>query len=478
MTRVTSVIGLLAGLLIFSGLTVAALLVQRPLRELSQDLALERSEVLAGTWKGPGPHTPSPLQARLSLDLDGQDRILGQARQLSLALLGLAVAAMSVTMVLVLARRHELGRADADLGDARGRFEAFIDHSPLNAYIKDSEGRMVWTSKNMRENFPVSAAWQGQRRLDGMPEAVIERLNQDIPGILAGAGPRQDEVDIPTPRGLRRLLVVRFPLSQGGVRYLGGYSMDVQDRVDAQRRLEAYARDLENTNRELQNFTSVAAHDLQEPLRKILTFGERLASALQGEAGGKALEDLGRMLSAAGRMRALIEDLLSYTRVASRPWADVDTDLDGCLRQAWADLELAVEQSGARLEADPLPSLRADPSQLRQLFVNLLGNAIKYRRSGEAPRIRVDCTAQPGRVELRVRDNGIGFDPAKAEKIFELFQRLHGRSEYPGNGLGLAICRKIAERHGGSLRAEGRPGLGSTFILSLPQGRPKQEELA
>ncbi|HXC64078.1 MAG TPA: ATP-binding protein, partial [bacterium] len=323
------------------------------------------------------------------------------------------------------------------------------------------------------------AGWQGQRRLEGMPEATIERLNQDIPEILANGGPRQDEVDIPSPRGVRRLLVVRFPLFQGGARYLGGYSMDVQDRVDAQRRLEAYARDLENTNRELQNFTSVAAHDLQEPLRKILTFGERLAFALQGsEAGGKPQEDLGRMLSAAGRMRALIEDLLSYTRVASRPWAAEDTDLDRCLRQAWADLELAVEQSGARLEADPLPTLRADPSQLRQLFVNLMGNAIKYRRPGEAPRIRVEWTAKPGQVELRVSDNGIGFDPAKAEKIFELFQRLHGRSEYPGNGLGLAICRKIAERHGGALRAESRPGQGSTFILSLPWGRPAQGESA
>jgi signal transduction histidine kinase len=413
----------------------------------------------------PGYHGPS-----LGQTLDLQEQAVAQAAVRSAELLWLAFASLALLGALAVDRLREKRRSDSDLGDAQSRFGAFIDHSPLNAYIKDAEGRMVWTSKNMRENFPVSTAWQGQRRLDGMPEDTIERLNQDIPAILATGLPKQDEVDIPSPRGLRRLLVVRFPLAQGGRQFIGGYSMDIQERVDAHRRLEGYARDLENTNRELQNFTSVAAHDLQEPLRKILTFGGRLAASLGGGDGAGPSGDLARMLAAAERMRALIEDLLSYTRVASRPWAAVDTDLDQCLAQAWTDLDLPAEQSGAELQADPLPTLKADPSQLRQLFVNLLGNAIKYRRPGTAPRIRVDWTARPGHMELRVADNGIGFEPAKSEKIFELFQRLHGRSEYPGNGLGLAICRKIAERHGGTLRAEGRPGQGATFILDLPWG--------
>ncbi|HXB97587.1 MAG TPA: ATP-binding protein, partial [bacterium] len=426
---------------------------QQSIQGLSEGLAKAGA---AGEAANPGPN------------LQDQGRRLSTVRGLAKADLALALLGLGLVVILAVERRRGQERTDADLGDARSRFEAFIDHSPMNAYMKDAEGRMVWTSRNMRENFPVSAAWQGQRRLEGMPEDAIERLNQDIPMILASGRPRQDEVDIPSPRGLRRLLVVRFPLTQGGRSYVGGYSMDIQDRVDAQRQLESYARDLENTNRELQNFTSVAAHDLQEPLRKILTFGERLSTCLGGQGGEQAQDDLARMLNAAGRMRALIEDLLSYTRVASRPQAAVDTDLGDCLNQAWGDLDLAVEQSGATLESDPLPTLRADPSQLRQLFVNLLGNAIKYRRPGEAPAIRVGWTPKAGSLELRVSDNGIGFEPSKSEKIFELFQRLHGRAEYPGNGLGLAICRKIAERHGGTLRAEGRPGQGATFILELP----------
>jgi signal transduction histidine kinase len=411
----------------------------------------------------------------------GQERVqagqdLSDPRQLSTPLLGLAVLSFLVTLASAVGQTREKQQQDLDLGDAQSRFEAFIDHSPMNAYIKDAEGRMVWTSKNMRQNFPVSAHWLGQRQLAGLPGDTIERLNQDIPQILSSGLPKQDEVDIPSPRGIRRLLVVRFPLTQGRRQYLGGYSMDIQDRVDAHRRLESYARDLESTNQELQNFNSVAAHDLQEPLRKILTFGERLNTAIQGPGNETARADLDRMLAAAGRMRALIEDLLSYTRVASRPWTAKDTDLNLCLSQAWSDLELAVEQSGAVLETEPLPTLRADASQLRQLFVNLLGNSIKYRRPEIPPRIKVAWTALPGRVELRVSDNGIGFEQAKAEKIFELFQRLHGRSEYPGNGLGLAICRKVAERHGGSLRAMSRPGEGATFILDLPRGGPDPEE--
>jgi len=450
MTRMTRVIANYSGIAALCLLVLDAVRVQQLLRSCAQAAAGMPNQDLA--------------------------KLLHSAEAWTWLHAGLALACLALMLVLSLERAREQGASDAELGDATNRFEAFIDHSPLNAYMKDAQGRMVWTSKNMRENFPVSQAWQGQSRLAGMPEGTIERLNQDIPQILATGKARQDEVDIPSPRGVRRLLVVRFPLRQGGQNYVGGYSMDIQERVDAHRMLEGYARDLENTNRELQNFTSVAAHDLQEPLRKILTFGERLNAAMQGQAGGQAQEDLGRMLSAAGRMRALIDDLLSYTRVASRPWAAVDTDLDACLRQAWSDLEVSVEQSGAVLSTGPLPSLRADPSQLRQLFVNLLGNAIKYRRPDMAPRIDVAWTGRAKDVEIRISDNGIGFDPSQAEKIFELFKRLHGRSEYPGNGLGLAICRKIAERHGGALRAEGRPGQGATFILDLPWGRSVQEE--
>jgi signal transduction histidine kinase len=304
---------------------------------------------------------------------------------------------------------------------------------------------------------------------------MTHRLNGQIPGILAGTEARHDELDVPQADGsLRRMLVVRFPMEQGGRRLMGGYSMDIQAMVDARSAQQAYARELEAANKELQNFASVAAHDLQEPLRKIQAFGERLALALTGDTPAQARQDLARMLSASRRMRSLIEDLLSYSRVTSQARPFQRVDLAACLAEAWSDLEIQAQACGGQLEAGPLPPALGDPSQLRQLLQNLLSNALKYRRQGLPPRIRVSARAQGGWLTLSVADNGIGFDPAYREKVFELFQRLHGRDEYEGTGLGLAICRKIAERHGGDLQADAQPGAGATFTLRLPHPDPTE----
>lgn len=250
---------------------------------------------------------------------------------------------------------------------------------------------------------------------------------------------------------------------------------DVTARRKVERRAHAYAAELERSNRELQEFASVASHDLQEPLRKIRSFGERLGDRCRGALDEKGEGYLSAMLDAAQRMQALIEDMLSYARIttAARPFRSVDlADLVGGVLR---DLQARVEQTGARIEVGPLPTVLADAVQMRQLFQNLLGNALKFRRAGVPPIVHVTCARSDAAVPSRqivVEDNGIGFEPRYTAKIFQLFERLHGRSEYEGTGMGLAIARKIVERHGGTILASGRPGRGATFTFTLPLQPP------
>lgn len=235
--------------------------------------------------------------------------------------------------------------------------------------------------------------------------------------------------------------------------------------------LTAYSAKLERSNRDLQDFAFVASHDLQEPVRKIQTFVDRLITRpdeFLDEKGRDYLERIGR---SAGRMQELILALLKYSRLTSHAGQFPRVDLMESVEEALSDLRVPCEDSGARIEIGCLPTVEADPVQMRQLFQNLLGNALKYRGE-KAPVIRV--YAEPGECEgfheIRVEDNGIGFDECYLDAIFKPFQRLHGRSApYEGTGMGLAICRKIVERHGGSITARSRRPGGAVFLVRLPE---------
>lgn len=230
--------------------------------------------------------------------------------------------------------------------------------------------------------------------------------------------------------------------------------------------------ELERSNKELERFAAVASHDLQEPVRKILAFGSRLQSEADQLSPG-AQDNLKRMLAGSARLQRLINDLLQYARVTARGGAFQSVDLGALVALTLEDLALQVERTGGRVEVTPLPAVDADPTQMRQLFQNLIGNSLKFRRP-EVPPVVVIAADEPvdGLVRITVSDNGIGFEAQYAEQIFDVFRRLHGRDDYEGTGIGLPLCRRIAVRHGGSITAHGEPGSGATFTIVLPLRQP------
>ncbi len=256
------------------------------------------------------------------------------------------------------------------------------------------------------------------------------------------------------------VVITPFKDDTGELRGFWKITRDLTERKLAEERLK-------RSNRELEQFASVAAHDLQEPLRKIQAFGDRLQTRAR-DLDGQSRDYLERMLSSATRMRSLITDLLTFSRVTSKAQPFVRVELDGLVREVISDLEVRIQQTRGRVEIGSLPALDADPLQMRQLFQNLIGNALKFRRPEEAPVITIDSKRAGSFWQISVRDNGIGFEEVYLDRIFEMFQRLHGRTEYEGTGMGLAICRKIVERHRGSITAHSQPGAGATFIVKLP----------
>ena len=256
---------------------------------------------------------------------------------------------------------------------------------------------------------------------------------------------------------------------------------DITERRRSEEEIKGYIRRLERSNKELDEFAYVASHDLQEPLRKIQAFGDRLMSKFADSLTQNGLDYLERMINASRRMQNLIDALLAYSRLTTRGKHLMPVDLAEIAAEALSNLEARIEESGGTVQVNDLPSIEADRQQMLQLIQNLLGNALKFHREGVPPHVKISAriTAakenrrgkefpRDGLCEIEVEDNGIGFDENHLDRIFSPFQRLHGRSEFEGVGIGLAICRKIVEQHQGSIMAKSEPGGGSTFIARLP----------
>jgi signal transduction histidine kinase len=279
----------------------------------------------------------------------------------------------------------------------------------------------------------------------------------------------------------RIIAVMNEPMQDGGT--IATYQDITEVELNAETMLQ-YTQKLEHSNRELIDFAYVASHDLQEPLRKIEAFGDRLNKKYLDllPDDGKMFVD--RMQNAASRMRRLINDLLSYSRVTTNAKPFERLALSNIVGEVLSDLQIRIEENQAKIEVGDLPILEGDPTQMRQLLQNLIGNALKFRKADVSPVVRVNANrieafveGQPvSQIELIIEDNGIGFDNQYKEQIFTIFQRLHSRNEYEGTGIGLATCRKIVERHGGKIMATGEPGQGSKFTITFPLKQDTKEQ--
>jgi PAS domain S-box-containing protein len=244
---------------------------------------------------------------------------------------------------------------------------------------------------------------------------------------------------------------------------------DITDRRQAELELQNQKQDLARSNAELQQFAYVASHDLQEPLRMITSYLELLERRYKGQLDERADKFIAYAVDGATRMQTLINDLLSYSRVGTGEQNRKAVDCEKIVQNVLSNLHLSIVQSHAAITHDSLPKVNGDPSQLTQLFQNLISNAIKFHREEEAPQIHIGVDGTNGKWLFSVQDNGIGMEAQYLERIFIIFQRLHSKTEYPGTGIGLAVCKKIVERHGGNLRVESQPDHGSTFYFTLPQ---------
>lgn len=396
-----------------------------------------------------------------------------------------AFGTLGVGTVALVRTLRERQSAVHDLDVARGYARAIVDTVREPLMIYDADLRLVEANAAYYRMFgPYAGSTVGRRLAEfSSGQAFLPRLTGLLQETLSQ---RRDfdgfEIAPELPElGQRRMLLYG--------RYLEGadrpLALLVMQDVTEERRaehLEVERRALERTNRELQEFAYVASHDLQEPLRKMRAFSERLTSKFAASLPSDARDYLERIARGAERMQRLIDDLLTFSRLSTRAAPFVAVDLGDLCREIVSDLEPLFEESGGRIELGVLPTIEADRTQMRQLFQNLLANALKFRREGVPPVVRVEAASRGvgGEIgcEIAVADNGIGFDEKYLDRIFTIFQRLHGREEYEGTGLGLAICRKVVERHGGQITARSTPGEGAKFLVTLPLRAAKTREAA
>lgn len=406
----------------------------------------------------------------------------------------LTLVALVAAGVMILRDVAARRRAEEAVADQANLLSSIIDTMPDHVFVKDVRGRYIMDNRAHRQFLSLTEgeSIEGKTVFDVFPQdlaTIYDAGDQEV--FESGKPLRNREEPAPAQDGVEMWLsTTKVPLREPGGRMLGlvCVSADITERKNAEEKLKRFASQLERSNAELQNFASVASHDLQEPLRKIQAFGDRLKAKCWNELGDSGRDYLDRMQNAAERMRVLIQDLLKLSRVTSRAQPFEVCDLATVVREVLSDLEVAIEQKGAQIEVGSMPVIDADPVQMRQLFQNLITNAIKFQPPGEIPEVEVESKIlqatdhqMPGALpgdeicQIMVKDNGIGFDPKFAEQIFVVFQRLHARTEYEGTGIGLAVCRKITDRHGGMIVAKSSEGQGATFIVTLPVHQPANE---
>lgn len=371
-------------------------------------------------------------------------------------------------------------RMEEELAHERDLLHTLMTNIPDQIYFKDQEAR--FTRINPAAAAAIGCANPddavGRSDFDVHPEELAAEYYADEQRLMQSGEPLVGKLEV--QRGgadnERWMSTTKVPIRDRSGKIVGiaGISRDVSDRIEVEDTLRRTAEELARSNEELQQFAYVASHDLQEPLRMVASYTQLLARRYRDKLDDDGLEFINYAVDGATRMQRLIQDLLAYSRVGTRGDVFEPVPLSGALERALANLKVTLAEAGAVITNDPLPTVQGDLSQLAQLFQNLVGNAIKFRRD-EPPRVHISAQRQGGEWLISVSDNGIGIEAEYAERIFVIFQRLHGKAEYPGSGIGLSICKKIVARHGGTIWVEGRLGAGSTFHIKFPSGSAKPD---
>ncbi|MCL5037857.1 MAG: PAS domain S-box protein [Chloroflexi bacterium] len=370
----------------------------------------------------------------------------------------------------------ERRKAEEALRQSEEKFRILFDGSGDAIFIHDLAGRVLEINDtaikrlgyNREEFLKMTVADIDTKEFAGKVMGRLEVLKRSGSAVFEAAHVTKDGRVFPVEINSRMIEYDGKPAILSGAR-------DITERKEAEHELIMITEELARSNRELENFAYVASHDLQEPLRMVSSFVQLLARRYQGKLDKEADEFISYVVDGAGRMQEMINDLLAYSRIGTRGRPFEPVDLNDVLEAVLRNLKVAIEERHAVIKSDPLPVVTADVSQMRQLFQNLVGNAIKFNKK-EPPEVGVSVGDLGDRWQFAVKDNGIGIEPEYRERIFSLFQRLHGREEYPGTGLGLAISKKIVERHGGNIWVESAQGKGSTFYFTIPKNERKADD--
>ena len=370
----------------------------------------------------------------------------------------------------------ELRESENHLAQMEARYRGLLEAAPDAMVVVNQGGEIVLLNVQAEKQFGYGRdELVGQKVTNIIPEGFAERLTADALRSVEEALAQQIDTGIELT-GRRKdgrqfpIEIMLSPLESTEGILVTAAVRNITRRKKAESQLVRKIEELNRSNTELGQFASLASHDLQEPLRMVSSYTQLLAKRYKGKLDSDADEFIGFAVDGANRMQRLIHDLLLYSRVGSGEADLLDASSEEALQQAIKNLRCSIEESGALVTHDPLPIVQADERQLTQLFQNLVGNAIKYQSPG-TPRVHISATRNEKKWMFSVKDNGLGIEPRYFEKIFVMFQRLHKREEFTGTGIGLAICKKIVERHGGRISIESQLGKGSTFHFALAESK-------
>lgn len=372
---------------------------------------------------------------------------------------------ISTQIALAIERKLDQQR----IADALEYNKTLINSSSLGITTYDVSGKCILANETLARILGTSREQLMQENYYDIPEWKINGLLGSAVEAAAGGIETRREVHTKNTAGEDLWLDCRFePFYSHGEPHLLLSVDDITVSKRAEDNLQVYAAKLEQSNRDLQEFAYIASHDLQEPSRKVLAFSDRLANKYGNVMDETGRDYLKRMRDASQRMQTLINDLLSFSRVSTRTQPFSPVDLNELTKEVISDLEYQIDRTEGEVELGNLPIIEADTTQMHQLLQNLINNALKFHAEGRPPKVQISAETSSTACQIQVKDNGIGFDEQYLDRIFKPFQRLHSREEYEGSGMGLAICRRIVERHGGELTARSVLGEGSTFIVTLP----------